>query len=53
MVDRAGTHYPVQNENSIQPRAKDEFSPKRANGTMKDHPIERMLMSNQRDDDDK
>ncbi|GGE47425.1 small, acid-soluble spore protein K [Pullulanibacillus camelliae] len=48
MVDPGEKRYPVQNENSIQPRAKDEYSPKRANGQTKDHPMERMLMSNQR-----
>lgn len=47
MVDGKEKQYSVQNENSIQPRAKDEFSPKRPNGTLRDHPMERMLNSNQ------
>ncbi|MFC4619736.1 small acid-soluble spore protein K [Camelliibacillus cellulosilyticus] len=47
MVDREEKRYAVQNENSIQPRAKDEFSPKRPNGTTKDRPMARMFQSNQ------
>ncbi|TCP22130.1 small acid-soluble spore protein K [Scopulibacillus darangshiensis] len=47
MVDREEKQYSVQNENSIQPRAKVEFSSKRTNGTTKDHPGERMSLSNQ------
>ncbi|MGV3488563.1 MAG: small acid-soluble spore protein K [Tuberibacillus sp.] len=49
MVDREEKQYSVQNENSIQPRAKDEYSPRRPNGMLKTHPIERMVESNQRD----
>lgn len=47
MVDRAGKQFSVQNENSILPRAKEEFSSKRADGTIKDRPGERMFLSNQ------
>ncbi|MFC7394592.1 small acid-soluble spore protein K [Scopulibacillus cellulosilyticus] len=47
MVDRDVKQYSVQNENSILPRAKAEFSSKRANGTTSDHPGERMYLSNQ------
>ncbi|WP_085522410.1 small acid-soluble spore protein K [Tuberibacillus sp. Marseille-P3662] len=47
MVDRGEKQYPVQNENSIQPRAKAEFSSKRANGTTRTRPQERMYLSNQ------
>ncbi|MBM7645551.1 small acid-soluble spore protein K [Scopulibacillus daqui] len=47
MVDRDEKQYSVQNENSILPRAKAEFSSKRADGKTRDHPYERMFLSNQ------
>ena len=50
MVERGEKRYSVQNENSILPRAKDEYAPKRMNGQTKDHPMQRMVMSNQRGD---
>jgi small acid-soluble spore protein K (minor) len=52
LVDRGEKRYPVQNENSIQPRAKAEYASKRADGSTNDHPAERMLKSSQRDEGD-
>lgn len=49
MVDLKGKRYEVQNENSIQPRAKSEYASKRPDGSINNHPQERMLNSNQRD----
>jgi len=47
MVDREEKAYSVQNENSIQPRAKSEFSPKSPNGRLRTQPMSRMVQSNQ------
>ena len=52
MVDRKEKRYEVQNENSIQPRAKSEYASKRPDGSTMDHPQERMLNSNHRDQEE-
>ncbi|MCO7177185.1 small, acid-soluble spore protein K [Sporolactobacillus kofuensis] len=43
MVDKPGTRYSVQNEEDIWPGASPSHVSKRANGTTKDRPGERMF----------
>jgi small acid-soluble spore protein K len=47
MVDRGEKQYSAQSENTIQPRARDVFSSKRPDGTIRDRPMARMFLSNQ------
>jgi small acid-soluble spore protein K (minor) len=47
------TNFPNQNQNKFEgePRAKAEYAPMRANGTINTHPQERMRASNNRESD--
>lgn len=47
------TNFPNQNHNKFEgePRAKAEYAPIRANGTINTHPQERMRASNNRESD--
>ncbi|WKB35905.1 small acid-soluble spore protein K [Terrilactibacillus sp. S3-3] len=47
MVDKPGTQYSVKDEDELWPAAKEEFASRRANGTIKDHPSERMFSAHQ------
>ncbi|MBY6038379.1 small, acid-soluble spore protein K [Fictibacillus nanhaiensis] len=44
-------NFPNRISFSGEPRAKEEFSSKRPDGTTRDHPQERMFLSNQHRDD--
>ncbi|RYL94198.1 small acid-soluble spore protein K [Sporolactobacillus sp. Y61] len=49
MTDRPGTTYSVQNENELWPGAKEEHASKRAEGSIKDRPAERMFSAHRND----
>ncbi|MFD2616598.1 small acid-soluble spore protein K [Terrilactibacillus laevilacticus] len=49
MVDQVGTTYSVKEENEIM--AQEKHNSRRRNGSIKDHPLERMVSANQQDND--
>lgn len=52
LTDRPGTMFSVQNENEMWPAAKGAFASKRADGSIKDRPGERMFSAHSKKQND-
>ncbi len=51
-MDQPGTTFSVQNDEELWPGAKDEYASKRADGSIKDHPGERMFSARRKQRED-